>query len=102
MVWKSSFRQNYWNFLTHTVPPFAVRISHIVTGVEAPGGGRGNVCTTSMASATGPKDKEEYYSKVTYCVGLINFFFGNSHMVQIKINLELLNVIDNCRTLQMQ
>ena len=57
---------------------------------------------TSVALATGPNDKEEHYSKITYCVGLMNFFFGNSHMVQIEINLELLNVTDNCRTLQMQ
>ena len=26
------------NFLAHTVPPFAARISRVVTGVEAPGG----------------------------------------------------------------
>jgi hypothetical protein len=30
MAWKSSFRQKYRNFLAHTVPPFAARISHVV------------------------------------------------------------------------
>jgi hypothetical protein len=29
--------------LAHTVPPFAARISRVVAGVEAPGGGIGNV-----------------------------------------------------------
>jgi len=43
MAWKSSFRQNYRNILAHTVPPFAARISRVVAGVEAPGGGSGNV-----------------------------------------------------------
>jgi len=28
-----------------------------------------------MALATGPNDEEEHYSKVTNCVGLMNFFF---------------------------
>ena len=28
-----------------------------------------------VALATGPNDEEENYSKVTYCIGLMNFFF---------------------------
>ena len=31
------------NILSHTVPPFAARICRVVAGMEAPGGGSGNV-----------------------------------------------------------
>jgi len=32
----------FQNSLAHIVPPFATRISRVVTGVEAPGGKSGN------------------------------------------------------------
>jgi len=76
--WRGShnFRQNYWPILAHTVPHFATRISCVVVDVEAPGGERGNFqteggfvdrvstisllgCSTSVALAMGPTDKEE-------------------------------------------
>jgi len=42
MAWKSPFRQKFQKFLAHTVPPFATRISRVVTGVEAPSSESGN------------------------------------------------------------
>jgi len=38
MAWKSSFRQNYQNFLAHTVPPLAARISRVVVWEILPNG----------------------------------------------------------------
>ena len=78
LTWRGSrnFRQNYGPILAHTVPHFATRISCVVVDVEAPGGERGNFqteggfvdrvstisllgCSTSVALAMGPTDKEE-------------------------------------------
>ena len=38
MVWKSSFRQNYQIAFPPTVATSATGISHVLVGVEAPGG----------------------------------------------------------------
>jgi len=73
--WRGSrnFRQNYRPFLTHTVPPFATRISNVIVDMGVPGGKHGNIqtgggdrvstrsllgCSTSVALATGSTDEE--------------------------------------------
>ena len=44
VVWKSTFRQNYWTFLAHRVPPFATRgLLHCVDVGGPPGDRRRNV-----------------------------------------------------------
>jgi len=74
VTWKSTFRQNYWTFLAHRVPPFATRGlsrcvdvgGHLVTeaGTSKLGGDPGLHnkplgCSASEVYASGPSCEEE-------------------------------------------